>query len=406
MRPTIALLHAATTLTLALGVATPAHAQAPRPAAPAGAPEAGLLLGMGDGRTLWLELGDSARVAWQAPHLVVPRRDGWWFVASGERCGLDIDNAHGGGGIGFDYAFVLRYQALAIARAGTTAEVVIDTDNALMECDVAATKIDSVRAWKYKVALDSAKGDSSKVERMPAPGAPDEPGMDCVDSRETVTFIGATAISVEERYSQTEHCAPGGYTTSGTNSVARFGTDSGIALRPLLSPALRRRAERNRGGDEESCAFDDSPERLDDSWVVRRAPGRWVADIWLDAPNVCRGGEEHELSLPLPRSFTGERPLPVAWDAFAKRHPGVTDASPSPSGTWVLMQWNDSITVHRVRDGRVGERVARADSVGYASVVMMRWATAAEAARWRRELPALAPPTVRVVASMPPRDQE
>jgi hypothetical protein len=335
----------------------------------------------------------------------VPRSDGWWFVASGERCGLDIDNAHGGGGIGYDYAFVLRYQAIALARAGTTADVVIDTDERLMACDVAERKIDSVRAWRYRVALDSVKGDSNKVESIPAPGAPDEPGMDCVESTEGVTFLSATAMSVEKRYTQTEHCAPGGYATGGSNVVLRFGTDTAIALRPMLAPDVRRRAERSRHPDEESCAMYDEPERLDDSWIVRRAPGRWVADLWLEGPNACRGGLDVELHLPLPRSFTGERPLRMGWEEFAKRHPGVTDASLSASGAWALLRWSDSMTVHRVRAGRVAERVVRVDSTGYGSVVMLRWATAAEAARWGRELPRLEAPRVRVVNSMPVREE-
>ena len=396
MRSTLARL-VALAATLTLTAAT--HAPPPEP-------EGGLLVGLADGRTLWLERsGDSMRVAWQGPQLVVPRRDGWWVVASAERCGLDIDQAHGGGGIGYDYAFVLRYQQLAIARAGTTVDITFGTAEPLMDCGDAARAIDSVRAHKYRVALDSVRGDSSKVADIPPPGDASEPGMDCVESSETPTFVSATALSVASRYTQTEYCAPGGYATSGSNAVLRFGTDSSIALRPMLTPAVRRKAERARKGDEENCAFKDTPERLDDSWIVRRMKGRWVADLWMDGPNVCRGGSEYEMNLPLPRSFTGEPPLPAPWSALEKAHPGLTDASASPSGAFVMLRDADSLVVHRLRAGRVAEALVRVGGLAYMDVVMLRWATPAEAARWSRELPAIVPPTVRLVDGCPGCDQ-
>ncbi|HEV7836659.1 MAG TPA: hypothetical protein VGO75_01220, partial [Gemmatimonadaceae bacterium] len=65
--------------------------------------EGGLLLGLSDGRggrTLWIvREADSVRLAWQTPHLVVPRAEGYWFVVSGERCHVDLGSAHGGGGM-------------------------------------------------------------------------------------------------------------------------------------------------------------------------------------------------------------------------------------------------------------------------------------------------------------------
>lgn len=380
MRSRLALLAAfAATLTL-----TAAH-RAPMP-------DGGLLVAVGE-RTFWLPLeGDSMRLAWQAPELVVPRSDGWWFVVGAARCGLDIDAAHGGGGIGYDYAFVTRYQALAIARAGMRVDVPLSES---MECDVASDTIGKVRAWKYRAALDSAKGDSAKVD-LPAPGAPDEPDLDCIDSNQRVTFLSATAMSVEDRYRQTEACAPGGYTTSGTNSVVRIGTDSSIALRPMLAPAVRRKAERQRGNNADGCAFEDTPGRLDDAWIVKRQPGRWVADIWLDGNNACRGGREHELDIPLPRRFTGEPALPVAMSALEKAYPGTMDATVSPSGALIALLSQDTLTVHRLQGTHVGPPLVRVGGMAYGSFVMIRWATPAESLRWTRELPAQVSPTVRV----------
>lgn len=63
--------------------------------------EAGLLVGLSSGRTVWLTLDkDSLRHSWTAPYLVVPRADGYWMITNVERCGLDLDSPHGGGGGG------------------------------------------------------------------------------------------------------------------------------------------------------------------------------------------------------------------------------------------------------------------------------------------------------------------
>ena len=107
----------------------------------------------------------------------------------------------------------------------------------------------------------------------------------------------------------------------------------------------------------------------------------------------------------MPRHFTGEPPLPVAWSALAKRFPMLQDASVSPSGAFMLLLAPDTLTVHRLRGTSVGAPLVRADSIRYEGIVMIRWATAAEAARWTRALPTLVPPTVRVVDGCPGCDK-
>jgi hypothetical protein len=382
-------------LVVALLIAALSSGATRAPASPP-EPEAGLLLGLSNGRTLWIaQEGDSMRVVWETPHLVVPRSDGYWFVVSVERCGVDIDNAHGGGGVPYAYALLDRRQAIGIARAGRTVDIALDERR---DCDEATKDVVAARERRYRVALDSAKGDWSKVE-IPSANEPVE-SYDCSISSDRVTFLSATAIGVEHRYSQTEYCSPGGYATGGSNSVLQFGTTRQIALRPLLTPSARRDAAKLGGGDQ-GCAFDKDPERLDDSWIPKRAEGRWVAVLWLDGPNVCRGGSEYDLNIPLPRSFTGEQASPVRWRALVRENKGLTDAIGSPSGAFVALRVNDSLTIRRVRDSHLAEVVGRVAGLSMYDVAMIRWATPAEAEQWTRQLPTLTPPAVRVTA--PPR---
>jgi hypothetical protein len=260
------------------------------------------------------------------------------------------------------------------------------------ECNTAARRAYTARARAYRAALKAAGGDASKVEISDQ----ENDGLDCTVGTDQVTFLSATAISIEHRYSQTEFCSPGGYATSGSNSVLRIGTNDPIPLRPLLASDVRENAEKELGG-EEGCAFDDKPERLDDSWIVHRNDGRWVADLFLEGPNACRGGSEYELNLPLPTTFSGEGPLPKEWSALARDRPGLSDAMASPSGAFIAFRAGDSITVHRVRDGNIAERIGRISAPWTDPAAMIRWATPAEAARWSRELPRLVAPKVRVV---------
>ena len=93
---------------------------------------------------------------------MVPRSDGWWFVASAVRCGLDIDSAHGGGGIGYSLAFVLRYQGVAVAPDGKAPTIALgDT----IPCDAAQERIERERERLYREALAKVNGDTTAVSR-------------------------------------------------------------------------------------------------------------------------------------------------------------------------------------------------------------------------------------------------
>ena len=96
-----------------------------------------------------------------------------------------------------------------------------------------------------------------------------------------------------------------------------------------------------------------------------------------------------EVNVPLPPSFTGAGALPVSFTELRAARPGLRDAGASPSGALVaLLEW-DTLSVARVLGGALAETLVRVPGVGNTDFVMLRWASGAEAARWRRELPAL-----------------
>jgi hypothetical protein len=348
-----------------------------------------LLLGLSDGTTFWIVRdADSMLLAWKTPHLVAPRNDGYWFVMSAERCGVDLGSAHGGGGVPGG-AFIDRRQAIQIARAGSTVKIQLDRTG---DCKAAEKRIVAARRTQYRAALNKAHGDSSQVQ-LPSP---EDTDLDCTVGEDRVTFLSPTVMSVEHRYSQTEFCSPGGYTTSGSNDVFRIENNKSIPLRPMLARAVREQAEKERGGDE-TCAFNDSPAQLDSTWIVHRFEGQWVADLFLEGPNACRGGQELELHLPLPISFTGEPPIPKAWDALTAANPGLTDATVSPSRRLIALRFSDKLKVYRLTNGQIAEAIGTIRGLSSGEFVMIRWASPAEAAHWTHDLPSLVPPRVRVV---------
>jgi hypothetical protein len=237
---------------------------------------AGLLLGFADGPTLlFASDGDSVRVAAHVPHLIVPRTDGYWFVVEAERCAVDSTRSPHGG-LDYPQAYRDRRHGIAVTRAK---EAVIELE-VLDDCADAAQSVAALNERFHREYMASRAADSAQVYE------PSGDGIDCTEETQSVTFVTAEAIAVERRYSQTEHCSPGGYATGGANSVLRLGTAEQIPLRPLLSTRDRAKQEEHRQSDDESCAFDDNPERLDDSWSVYRSEGRWAVRLWLEGPNM------------------------------------------------------------------------------------------------------------------------
>ena len=356
--------------------------------------EAGLLVALSNGRTTLLAAdGDSMRVVATREALVVPDSGGWWFVESVERCTTEEYGPEDG----WKAAFVHSNQVLVVARAGGTGQAALQGT----DCGEAARQVTAARERRYRAALVAARGDSSRLEV----GEEEDDGYECRVATERVTWLSPAAISVERRDTQTPACHPmGSTTTSGLNAVTRLGAGTPVALRSLLSPPVRAASER-AFATAEGCTFDDdrSPELMDHAWAVHRAGGAWVADLWIDGPNACRGMHDIDLSVPLPASFTDAGTLPVPFDTLRARRPAVRDAAAAPSGTLVALLEGDTLAVVRVRDHALARTLVRVPGAGNANFLMLRWAGEAEVARWGRELPALRAPRIVVTPPSEPR---
>ena len=346
----------------------------------------GVLVALTTGRTMWIAWpNDTARLVADKPYLLVPRNDELWWVGTVARCSIDRE----GGGWVEDSIFLSRNEALFITRAGDVARVRLGG----VLCEQAEQQVLADRARAF---TNASAEDSARIEA----GALNPETFYCNTEDRRVTFASDTVLSIERRARNTEFCNPAKYSTWGENIVTRFASRERILLRPLLPESVAVRMER-AFSDTSGCGFtpEDPGGRVDSTWAIRRLRGTWVARLWVDGPIVCRGGQEDEEGGEvLPRSFTGEAPLPLDWSEIVRQLPNVGDATASPVGDYLLAQRADSMMLFRVIDGRLGPPLLRIH-VGYGEeLVMIRWATPDEARQWSATLPNLAPPRIHVFA--------
>lgn len=220
------------------------------------AERAGLLVGLSSGTTLWIApVGDSVHLLWRKSPLLVPRDDGFWWVGTAERCSVTESSADGD--VTQTQKLLQRRQATYAARAGTDAVVALDG----ISCREAVRDVPGA----------DTSGASS-------------PGTECsLDMRE-ITFVSAFALSVEKRYTVTEHCDPAKYYTSGSNHVTAIDRESQVRLRPLLADSawqfLVAQLAREEGCGVGARLVD---EEFEAAWSVRHQAGAWRATFWADA---------------------------------------------------------------------------------------------------------------------------
>jgi hypothetical protein len=273
-----------------------------------------------------------------------------------------------------------------VTRAGEDARVTVDGTT----CQAAARELLAMAPRKHSdAAVDVAASDDSLHFE----------NLFCQRDTRHITFVSSTVLSVAERSASTEFCSPGRYFTSGRNVVTRFASSERIPLRPLLGRERIVELERIFS-DSEGCAFpsEDPGATVDSTWAIGRWEGAWVVRTWAEGPVVCRGGQENEgPGDSLPRSFTGDAPLPLPWSEVRKLGINTLDAAASPSGDIVVVQKSDSILVMRWDGKQLSAPLLRVHVGYYEGVVMIRWATPDETRRWTDTLPTLRPPRVLVV---------
>jgi hypothetical protein len=334
----------------------------------------GVLVGLTSGRTLWIAwANDTAALLTEKPYLVVPRDDGMWSAGIVTRCTI----GRGGGPLVKDTIFLERTDSAFVTRPGEEPRVRPDGN----PCYEAEREVSDLRLRERRERpADFSDADFLMLinSRMFYCG---------IDSL-VITFASPTALSLERRTVGSRYCTPARYSTSGENIVREFASAKRVALRPLLSTEAGARLAQ-RSTDTLGCGFP-AGGRVDSMWSIRRQQGAWVARSWIDGPAVCSGGEKKEEGEPLPHSFTGDAPLPIAWPELVRQMPNAIDAAASPSGEFMLVHRGDTVTLFRPTAGQLGSPLLRVP-VGRHELGMIRWATPDETRRWNATLTAPLP---------------
>lgn len=343
--------------------------------------EAGLLLGVASGETLWITPSPDSQfhIAARKSRLLVPRDDGFWWVGTEARCVLE-DLREGGVNVEAG-VWVNREEGLFISRAGQQAQIDVEGD----PCPNVERRVIRLRNARGKLA---ARSDSSN--------GIDE--LDCGTIRRRVTFVSPTVVSVEERGMLTEFCSPAKYHMWGTNTVTEFATGKKIPLRSILpetewTTITEQFSAPKEDEFQEELTYADA----DTSWLVTRVRDKWSAAFWQDGSIAARGGQDLDYTVAVPREFTSDSPLPVSLDSIKVRFPLAADAFASPSGAYLLVREVRSASIVRVEEGGMSDTMFEFPIDPEHGFVMLRWASSDEAARWTAAMPSLTEPVVKQI---------
>lgn len=335
----------------------------------------GVLVGLTSGRTLWIAWpNDTVALMTEKPYLIVPRDDGMWSAGIVTRCTI----GRGGNGSVKDTIFLERKDSAVVTRPGQQPRARPDGN----PCGEAEHEVYELRRRDRKQRpADFTDADFLMLINSRS--------FYCGIDSLVITFASPTALSIERRTVATSWCSPAGYSTAGEHIVREFASANRLALRPLLSTQAAARLGQ-RFTDTLDCRFPTGG-RVDSAWSIRRQQGAWVPSIWIDGPVAC-SGDQKKASEPLPHSFTGDAPLPIAWAEVVRQLPNAVDAVASPAGELMLVQRADTLMLFRPIGGKLGPPLLRAP-VGRHKLAMIRWATPDETRRWNATL---APPLPRI----------
>ncbi len=126
------------------------------------------------------------------------------------------------------------------------------------------------------------------------------------------------------------------------------------------------------------------------SWNIARGSGKWVVRGRLD-PSVVTRSEVLDFDVDLKNltPVTGRSGGGTTWDVVRAFAPGATDAFGSPTGDLVIIQQANTLTVHRVAEGKIQPSALTIPLPAGTRAVSARWAGGAEARRWSTQFPDL-----------------
>lgn len=346
----------------------------------------GVLLGVqgcgwescGPPRTLWVvRQGDRVRLATQGRGLLVPRRDGFWWL------GLE-DGYSGAGPQDYD-------PTASTAECDSIVLGLKPPPDTLAETPMEEEEPDEVDDEPVRQgAMWTARADATGT-------APLHVLRSTGYGRLRLRWVGSDAFAVSEHavwYGAYERV-----TESYEEDIYRFaeflrpreGDDRPETLEPAGEAFRRaeracRRAILGDMKDAEERADPDDRSRT--TWTVRRTPTAWRMAPMLHVPWVVDEPREPcESPRGLGAALIGHDRVTIAWSAIKDVLPEATTAFQSPAGELLLVVQGSTLYAFLPRGGSPGAVVARIPLGG--DVVMAQWAVAAHAGRWNREVPSL-----------------
>ena len=343
------------------------HAQAARPAA-----TAGVLLATqnchqgewcGSPTTFWIvREGNRVRVASKGDGLLVPRRDGFWWL----------------GAMGGTNRFQEREDESLAACDTTRTDSTVTMTDPDADDDPAGSEVQGV-IWARRAA---PVRDTTQYELQT--WSNDATWIDWV----TGDWVAYSDVSVDNR----EHIHT-------SHAVVRFDallqptSDSVPELVP--NRAAWERSERacfrrSFGADADLVLADPDAIPLFGSsyWTVRRDRTRWrLARLYYPSSGYDDRLATCDVPAELTASMMGHDRVTIPWSAIRNVLPEADAAFESPAGDLLLVQVDSIWHAFFPREGRPGPVVA-SFRLG-ARAVMAQWAVGAHAVRWTREVATL-----------------
>ena len=171
-------------------------------------------------------------------------------------------------------------------------------------------------------------------------------------------------------------------------------THTGLAIGDVLTPAaytvFGSRAASHLAGlpPRQRARYNGVPDPA--NWSPVRRGGRWAVVGRIEGADETERMLTQDLTLPLtlPASMAG---LPPAdWARVRTFAPDAVDALLAPSGAWMALLRPGQLSLHFVRDGRIGPAVMRRLVPPGAEVVMIRTASGTQLRPWRQHFDRLA----------------
>lgn len=329
--------------------------------------QSGVLLGLSNGRTLWIapDAGGTLRVLQRDGDVVVPRRDGFWRI-------------------GFAYADPPPRARDSAAAAPGWGDMCGDE-----EC----RDQDGIMLYAVPIAAPAPPYRLNEEERDVLRSADISLNLE-------LTYVGPRYLSLL-RHSEAN--AGGMLSYSHTGVLLDLDTLARSAHRPLTGPwpeadpfgfdsaATERIAGRCRRqyGDAEDVGIvvDDLEMMAYRTPYIAHERGRWRL-LW-----------QYSISSGVARGFawacdTGVEPaaqvgahdrLPLTWETIAREVPGARDAVASPGGDMIVVMTDLDVRVFRARAGGLTRPTLTLPEPS-ARIIMAEWATGGNVARWTAEL--------------------